>query len=393
MRNLTKIFLAVVAGMFAFSCVTDTTEDLGVKVEGNKGGVYEVSISLEEATKTQLGEKVDGVYPLYWSEGDAIAINGVVSAPLTGVAANSDAATFTFSQPVAAPFCVVYPAPTAVAVEDEVVEEPAAPVTVYPVTFAATQPYTAGTFASGVAPMYGYAAAAAEGEEQPAIALQHLTGVLRLAIKGNGEKVTGIKVQSEKGAIAGAFTVDCANGALTALEGASNVVNVTFAEGLVLGAEAAPIYLTVPAGDYGTFLITVATEAHEKMTLKFNSSIKPINAGTVREFAEFAYEANLADTEEATFLIDSYESLVAFAKIAPSFYPRNNVKVTADIDMTGKEWTPIEYFGEYEFDGGNFEIKGLSAPLFNKTAAHIKDLKLTDINYTVTDLAKSGAIV
>ena len=393
MRNLTKIFLAVVAGMFAFSCVTDTTEDLGVKVEGNKGGVYEVSISLEEATKTQLGEKVDGVYPLYWSEGDAIAINGVVSAPLTGVAANSDAATFTFSQPVAAPFCVVYPAPAAVAVEDEVVEEPAAPVTVYPVTFAATQPYTAGTFASGVAPMYGYAAAAAEGEEQPAIALQHLTGVLRLAIKGNGEKVTGIKVQSEKGAIAGAFTVDCANGALTALEGASNVVNVTFAEGLVLGAEAQVVYVAVPAGDYGTFLITVATEAHEKMTLKFNSSIKPINAGAVREFAEFAYEANLADTEEATFLIDSYESLVAFAKIAPSFYPRNNVKVTADIDMTGKEWTPIEYFGEYEFDGGNFEIKGLSAPLFNKTAAHIKDLKLTDINYTVTDLAKSGAIV
>ena len=33
MKNLTKIFMAVVAGMFAFSCVTDTTEDLGVKLE------------------------------------------------------------------------------------------------------------------------------------------------------------------------------------------------------------------------------------------------------------------------------------------------------------------------------------------------------------------------
>ncbi|MBR5105364.1 MAG: hypothetical protein IKU93_02885, partial [Alistipes sp.] len=65
MKNLTKIFFAVVAGMFAFSCVTDTTEDLGVKLEG-QGGVYEVAVSLE-ATKTQLGEKVDGLYPLYWS--------------------------------------------------------------------------------------------------------------------------------------------------------------------------------------------------------------------------------------------------------------------------------------------------------------------------------------
>ena len=61
MKNFTKIFMAVVAGMFAFSCVTDTTEDLGVKVEGQ--GAYEVAISLE-ASRTQLGEKADGNYPL-----------------------------------------------------------------------------------------------------------------------------------------------------------------------------------------------------------------------------------------------------------------------------------------------------------------------------------------
>ncbi len=36
MKNLTKIFMAVVAGMFAFSCVTDTTDDLGIEV--GKGG-------------------------------------------------------------------------------------------------------------------------------------------------------------------------------------------------------------------------------------------------------------------------------------------------------------------------------------------------------------------
>ena len=76
MKNLTKIFFAVVAGMFAFSCVTDTTEDLGVKIE-SKGGVYEVVVSLE-SSRTQLGEKADGLYPVHWSEGDAIAINGAV---------------------------------------------------------------------------------------------------------------------------------------------------------------------------------------------------------------------------------------------------------------------------------------------------------------------------
>ena len=389
MKNLTKIFFAVVAGMFAFSCVTDTTEDLGVKLEG-QGGVYEVAVSLE-ATKTQLGEKVDGLYPLYWSEGDAIAINGVVSNPLA--AGGSANATFQFNKEVYRPYCVVYPASAAVAVEEGEEVTPA-PVTVYPVTFAATQPYTVGTFAPGVAPMYGYAAELAEGEELAPIQLNHLTGVLRLAVKGNGEKVTSVVVKTEKGYIAGPHTVDCATGALTALEGATNNVTATFADGLVLGAEATPVYVTVPAGSYGTFVITVNTENNGKMTVKFDSDAKAINAGSVREFKEFAYEANANDTEEI-FLIDSEEALIEFARIAATFYPRTEAKVVANLDLTGVEWTPIKNFGEFVFDGGSDEgytINGLTAPLFENTAATIKNVKLTNVNMTVTDRVHSGAI-
>ena len=78
MKNLIKIFVAVVA-LFAYACVTDTTEDLGVKLEGQ---TTEITLSLEES-RTHLGEKADGIYPLYWSEGDAIAVNGVASKALT----------------------------------------------------------------------------------------------------------------------------------------------------------------------------------------------------------------------------------------------------------------------------------------------------------------------
>ena len=379
MKNLTKIFMSVMAGLFAFSCVTDTTEDLGVKVEGNQEGVYEVAISLEES-RTQLGEKADGIYPIYWSEGDAIAVNGVASYPLTGVAENATDAMFSFTNALERPFCVVYPAAAGVGEG-----------TVYPVNFLAEQPYTVGTFAPNAAPMYGLAAALAEGEEEAPIQLNHLSGVLRFALTGNGEKITSIKVKSEKGSIAGAFTVDCANGTLTALEGASNVVTVTCGEGLVLGAEATPVYVAVPKGAYGTFVITINTEAHGKMTVKFNSDTKPINAGAVREFSEFAYAANANDVEDI-FEIDSKEALIEFAHIAGTFFPRTSAKVTANIDMTGVEWTPIAYFGQHEFDGGNFTIKGLSAPLFVSTAATIKNVKLTDVDMTITEFAKSGAI-
>ncbi|MBR6655723.1 MAG: hypothetical protein IKL20_03850, partial [Alistipes sp.] len=306
MKNLTKIFTAVVAGMFAFSCVTDTTEDLGVNIKGGEK-VTEVTLSME-AARTHLGEKADGVYPLYWSEGDAISVNGVASNEIL-IGDNADVAVFKFAESVTTPLCVVYPAAAAQAAEEVVEgeEETPAPTTVYPVNFLATQPYTVGTFAPQAAPMYGYA------ETAETIAMQHLTGVLRLAIAGNGEKVTGITVRAQGGKIAGAFTVDCTNGTLTAVE-ASNTVNVTFAEPLVLGAEATPVYVTVPAGSYGTFVITITTEAHEKMTVKFNSDVKPINAATVREFTEFTYEANTNDSEDV-FIIDSKEALIEFARI------------------------------------------------------------------------------
>ncbi len=389
MKNLTKIFTAVVAGMLAFSCVTDTTEDLGIQIVGGGKTTNEVTLSME-AARTHLGEKVDDQYPLYWSEGDAISVNGVASDPLTGVG-ESKTAVFKFAEGVTTPLCVVYPA-AAVAAAEEVVEgeeETPAPVTVYPVNFLATQPYTVGTFAPEAVPMYGYAAELPES----GIEMHYLSGVLRLAISGNGEKVTGIAVRAQNGKIAGAFTVDCTDGTLTAVE-ASNTVNVTFAEPLVLGEEATPIYLTIPAGKYGTFVITVTTEAHDKMTLKFNSDVKPINAGTVREFTAFTYEANTNDAEDV-FIIDSEDKLVEFAKIASVFYPRTKAQVTATLDMSGYDWKPIENFGAYEFDGGSeegCEIQGLNAPLFGTTNAAISNVKLTGIDYEVTDLAHSGAI-
>ena len=395
MKNLTKIFMAVVAGMFAFSCVTDTTEDLGVKIEGQKG-VTELAVSLE-ASRTHLGEKAEGLYPLYWSEGDAISVNGVTSTPLSAEQAGEASATFSFDGELVYPYCVVYPAPEAVAIEDEGTEEPTPepeptpelPQDTYPVTFANVQPYTVGTFAPQTAPMYGYLAEAGK------IEMQHLTGVLRLAIKGNGEKVTSIVVKAHKGKIAGTFLINCKTGTLTAHEEALNIVTVTFAEPLVLGAEAAPVYVTVPAGSHGTFLVTINTEAHEKMTVKFNSDVKPINAGSVREFSEFVYQANTADTEDSAFIIDSEEALIEFARIAGTFYPRTKAIVTADIDMTGYDWKPIEGFGAYEFDGGKEEgcfIKGLNAPLFGSTAATIKNVALINVNIVETEAAFTGSI-
>ena len=102
MKNLTKIFVAVAVLFASFACTTDVTEDLGVKV----GGQNEVVLSLE-ASRTQLGEKAGDIYPLYWSEGDKISINGIESNAIGAENAGAVAAKFTIDGILSYPYNVV----------------------------------------------------------------------------------------------------------------------------------------------------------------------------------------------------------------------------------------------------------------------------------------------
>ena len=362
MKTLTKLFVVVAVLFASLACTTDVTEDLGIAV----GGQTTITVSLEES-RTQLGEKADGVYPLYWSEGDQISVNGVASAAL--IEGGNASAAFTFESTLSYPYSVVYPASSA-----------------NQVTFPATQQYVAGTFAAGAAPMYGYAASADE-----AIQMHHLVGALRFDVSG-AATLSSLVVESESGNLAGTYAVDCATGALEAVttlildlsqsRAVSNSVTLSFGEGLALTTETTPIYVAVPAGEYGVVTVTLNAISGEKMVVKFDTSSKAISAGKVREFAPFAFEPNVVEGDVVE--IDSKEALIAFAA-----NPNKSAKVTAAIDMTGVEWTPIENYGAFTFDGGNFEIKGLTAPLFGTTSAKIKNVKLVDVAIVET---KSHAI-
>lgn len=375
MKKFSRIFLAVASLVAVAACTTDTTEDLGISINGAGS---KLAISLEES-RTQLGEKADGVYPLYWSEGDAVAVNGIASTALTAEQAGSASALFTFDETLTRPFNIVYPAPA----------EGVAAVTegCYPVTFPATQTYTEGGFASGAAPMYGYAA---EGTES-AIQLNHLTGVLRIAVKGD-KVLRYISVNSESSKIAGNFDVDCATGTLTAHEDASNNITMSFGEGLQLSADkASDIYITIPAGDHGVITITLnTTDPGEKMTVSFDSSAKPVKAGFVREFQEFTHSAN----SSVEYIIVTKEDLIRFAEDVTTFETYTTVRVAGQIDMTGEAWTPVAEFN-YTFNGGKDEgyyIKGLSAPLFDVVNGHIKNLALVDVAIDETVTPNVGAI-
>jgi len=382
MKTISRIFMAVVAGVLAFSCVTDTTEDLGVNL--GEGQTTTIDISLEES-RTHLGVKAPNgdEYPLYWSEGDKIAVNGKASDALGEAYHGQTQATFKFTGTLLNyPYNIVYPAPA------EGVKAATAGQQV--VTFKTSQAYTAGSFAEGAVPMYGYVE-----DENDATQLNHLAGVLRIDVKGNGEVLKALVVEVENGKISGNFDVDCANGTLTPHADASNTLSVSFGEDLALSTTATTtIYVAVPKGEYGVVKITLYTDKGY-CDATFDTTEKAIAAGVVREFPAFEY----ANEANDTFLIYNETSLRTFAnsindtdaeKVAAfnDAYPK--AKVVANIELT-EPWVSINGYNG-SFDGGNHEISGLDAPLFDTTpAAAIKNVHLTDVDIE-SSLTKLGAI-
>ena len=79
-----KCFFVVLAALLFLTCCNRETPDEQVTV---------LRVGLAE-TRTSLGPSADGRRKVYWSEGDCISVNGVVSDPLSGVPEGSSQADF-----------------------------------------------------------------------------------------------------------------------------------------------------------------------------------------------------------------------------------------------------------------------------------------------------------
>ena len=359
MKHLSRVFLAVATLFAGVACTTDATEDLGV----NGLGQTKIVLSLEES-RTQLGEKAGDLYPIYWSEGDQISVNGVASNPLTAAQAGSTSAEFTVNG-THETFNIAYPAAEA-----------------NQVLFAATQVHTSNsTFASGAATLYGV------GSAKQRIELHHLTGVLKIGVTGSATLTHAQISTVDRTPIAGAFNIDFTNGEVAPSAAAVSTINYSFGEGVALSSAATYIHVAVPAGEYDELYITLYDNANGAMyaTVKAGNT-KPLTAGDVREFSNtIAYAPNASAT-----LIKDAASLKSWAASAS----KSNVDAVmiADVDMSNEAWTPVDGFSG-AFLGNGYAIKGLKAPLLGVTTTRgIKGLHLVDIDMEITDLPNAGAL-
>ena len=360
MKNLTKLFLAAAALFIGFACTTNITDELDVAVDGQTT----ITLSLEES-RTQLGEKSGDLYPLYWSNGDKISVNGVESNALS-VSENATSASFTVPATLTAPYCIAYPvAPTG------------------QVLFAGKQTHVSNTtFGSGISTMYAYS------ESKIGAELHHLTGVLKIGIVGSATLTKASISTADRTPIAGAFDIDFTSGKVTPSASATSIIEYSFGDGVTLSNEPTYMHIAVPEGIYDEIYVTLYDSAGGVMFATINADeSKPLAAGGIRTFySNIEYAANAKNT-----VISNADELIAWGKSASS--SNKNVILVADIDMTGKSWTSVGDFAG-SFIGNGYAIKGLEAPLFGiSNVPVIKGVHLTDIDMTITTNPDAGALI
>ena len=233
-----------------------------------KKQAFRLNAGVEEvAVKTVLGSKESGKYPVLWSEGDVISINGLVSKPLTAEEAGAASATFTFDEKPAdaGVYNVVYPGSN----------------TSGRVLFPASQSYVEDSFSPGAAPLIGQT----DNLDAP-VTMRSCAAAIRFSLKGN-VNLTSMEVSTPAGEkISGIFDMN-----LSPQDGASAKMNYSFGSGLELSETANTVVFTVPAGSYQKGIRAVLkANGGSSMTLSFFTSGATVEA-KVCAFPAISFQA------------------------------------------------------------------------------------------------------
>lgn len=318
--------------MLTVGCTTDTTKE----VVNNDNKVI-IGLSVDD-TRTSLGDKSGTEYPVLWSAGDKVAVNGVASEPLAAEYAGKTAAQFTVTG-VAAPFDVIYPADVLMADGTVGISE--------------IQEYVPGSFAQGSAVMVGHS-------DSPNGVIKNLYGFVKVPIlKGDEKTVKSVTLHSNNlEAMTGTFAVDYVNAALEPLSG-MDFVKVTAAEGIPFVEDKAEVVIAVPAGTYANgFTVKIVATDGTAMTAKaYTANGITIDAGTLLAMPEVQFYPNETVSE-----ITDAAQLQAFLSAASAgaydnFKNENGeVLLGSDIDMTGVTLTSATQF-DGVFNGQGYALK------------------------------------
>ena len=350
--------LTLLCGLYCMSCKQDPQENIVCDEIG-----FTLSTETVPASRTHLGEESNRAFPVYWSDGDCINVNGTTSAPLQGVSEQQTSATFKI-RGLAAPYRIIYPA-SAYAGEISSQE--------IRIRIPDTQNYTEDSFAEGSALMFAYCQEEAGNSVQ--FTMQHLCGVLCLPMTSpaDGSVVIRSIELSSQGAMppAGEFTFNPGSGELTPSTATQSLCLDFGEQGLTLGETPVPVYITLPKGTYDGFDICMATPDGKLLGASWgNGTQVTVHAGEIVRFESIAFTpthyniCSAADWER-------FAAAVNAGDYTEWVDPRTNeVNLQADITTDGN-FTRLtqDWDGVFNGNGHTITEKASISPLFTKIAA------------------------
>ena len=241
--------LICIAGFAIATVMSSCTAEL---IDNDKAAVKTVinAAMSQEITRTVMGDNNgENKYPVSWSSGDAICVNGITSSSIDIKSPASNAA-FTFSSAVSAPYCAVYPASAYVADSYNSSEKSVR------VNIPAVQTYTPGSFDPSAGILVGFSA------DEGNIAFKQAVSYMKLTVSGGGTaaNIKSVKIWSEDHRrISGDFKMDCGSESVIA-DGAFGGTSITLDCGVSGVAQGTPMIIALPAQNYPSGMKMLITD-------------------------------------------------------------------------------------------------------------------------------------
>ncbi len=307
-----------------------------------RDGVTILTAGLPQLHRTALGDKgVDGLYPVYWSEDDQIFVNGVYSKRIVIDDKDKSVARFEFDGSLSYPLNIRY----------QDFNNFLGSQFTY---FANEQSHIGGLFSKGNLPMYGVAE-----RSDNKIVLNHLAGVIRLSIKGDGVALQDIVVQPvSESPFSGYYIIKEGSGfensdyvgqvipfSLTDPTLADynyNYVRYICDSSKPLSTSQESIYyIALPEGEHGKCNVVLTSTNGKKMVCEWASG--SVKAGVVKRFNTITFEQDIEvvleamGAEEDDLLVESLEGKIFGYVIDNKNNPIEGVAVSDGFSVTSTD--------------------------------------------------------
>lgn len=389
---MTRIFPVTALALLALIPASCTKTDSAKRTETEAAPVtLTLKAPSSPVSRTWIDSGVGGsTLPVYWSAGDRIAVNGVVSSPLSiEEGAKVSSAEFQLRN-ISAPYSAVYPHSAYCGTDDAgniILQIPA------------SQAWKEGSFAEGSALLYGYS----ENDASP-LQMKNLCGAVSFSLKDENEvQISSLTITSltDGKPIAGQFVLDGKSLALTAAQGGSDTVSMTFPEqGLTISAEGTSFFFTIPAGNYPEGFLIRLDDARKhilrSLWLRPSEGAEAgveVGAGKIVVFDTAVYDP---DAREICSPEDWEEFAQAYNSGSEGWEQEwlckdGSIKIGAD--FSAEELTKINTLSHtLEGNGHTVTISAARTPLVGKLTGAIKNLTIAGSN-TPDDPGTAGATV